>query len=211
MTWPRPGAGASGWIRTTGPGLRKAVLWSAELRTRELVPSVRVERTCLATPASETGASANSATRGDLEKWSPQQDSNLRPDAPKATALPTALHGEVLAPRARLERATSGFVGRRSDPTEPTRRNKREGPGLLRIRAPRKSWAGKARAQAPSSPGRRLECGRRCGASRVRRARRNAAGRGAAGALRGDRRWFTACPGIGGCGCDGCGGRMTEL
>src|SRR5579862_3992118 len=33
-----------------------------------LVPSVRVERTCLATPASETGASANSATRGRFQE-----------------------------------------------------------------------------------------------------------------------------------------------
>ena len=93
----------------------------------ELVPSVRVERTRRVAPASETGASAYSATRGRsgwmrlgvtgrsrtgtcgvtfrssaielrphpsarMSCWSRRQVSNLRPDAPEASALPTALH-----------------------------------------------------------------------------------------------------------------------
>ena len=204
----RPAAGAPGWIRTTGPGLRRAVLCSAELRARGVVPSVRVERTCLATPAAETGASANSATRGRIEKWSPWQGSNLRPDAPKATALPAALHGEMLAPRARLERATSGFVDRRSDPTELTRQKTKRARTLANP-GPRGSRVGRARVQALPSPGRRGSCGRAGGASRVMRER--ASIRGAVLALRGDRRRFTGNPGIDGGGMPDCEERMPGL
>ncbi len=46
----------------------------------------------------------------DKEEWSEQQDSNLRPSAPKADALPGCAmlrHISGLAPRAGLEPATN--------------------------------------------------------------------------------------------------------
>ena len=92
-------------------------------RTFEMVPSVRVERTCPWAPVSETGASAYSATRGCLgwpmgfepmtfgvtfrcaagcatatTTWSRRKDSNLRPSGPKPDALPAALRRDIWFP-----------------------------------------------------------------------------------------------------------------
>lgn len=68
-----------------------------------------------------------------LKWWSRRTGSNRRPDAPKAPALPTALHREKLAPPARLERATPGFVNQCSESTE-LRRQKTVGTGWCRRR-----------------------------------------------------------------------------
>ena len=74
--------------------------------------AVRFERTrAFKPPVLQAGAFDHLATpRND---WHRTTGSNREPSALEAAALPIEL-ARLLVPRARIERATSGFVGRRS-------------------------------------------------------------------------------------------------